>query len=409
MSTISFLFGSGFSIPEGLPGVKQLNERMGKIHESEILIHTDQHALFLNGQEDRNRWSRRDERLFLQEFLEFYNENILSSLTDFHYETFYDFYSGYLRNGENKELIEKFYEEFNNRNFPDSENSRDCHNRVSDFNRSFNQLLASQLHSIKYFEDVSTSNYPPYDSFIGLLRELTKKNHLKIHTLNHDLFFDWIGNHHSDLWQEYSDGFELAGSPFYGTVSYDFPNGDQKVHKTYKVKLERYTAKYDTRLCLFKLHGSIFNTIIYGGNSERIRIKSNYAVGQYHREVYDKDSNEFRFEHLWDDVSPDFLSGTTEKTKRYVEDGHYISLFKHFETNLQNSELLLVVGYGFQDPGINEYLITNFLSKGKRMIVVDPYKPQTDIIEKYDVEYIPSGVTDISYEEFLKIIPKHLL
>ena len=39
-SNISLLIGSGFSIPEGLPGVKQLNERLSKIDESEILIHS---------------------------------------------------------------------------------------------------------------------------------------------------------------------------------------------------------------------------------------------------------------------------------------------------------------------------------------------------------------------------------
>src|SRR5687768_12615729 len=76
-ATVSFLLGSGFSIPEGLPSVSQLNNRLAKINESEILIHSDQRAIFLNGAEDPNRWQRRDERLFLQEFLEFYNDVIL--------------------------------------------------------------------------------------------------------------------------------------------------------------------------------------------------------------------------------------------------------------------------------------------------------------------------------------------
>jgi hypothetical protein len=406
MATISFLFGSGFSIPEGLPGVRQLNQRMGKIDEGEILIHSDQHAMFLSGQEDPNRWSRWDERQFLQEFLEFYNNDVLKDDEEFHYETFYDFYSGYLREGKNKELIEGFYQEFNARHFKGKEGQRDCYDRVSDFNRSFNQLLGSQLHRLKYFEDVSTLNYPPYDSFLGLLRELLKDNHLKIHTLNHDLFFDWLGRHHADLWQEFSDGFELVGSPFYGSVSYDFTNGNQKVHKTYKVKLERFTDKFDTQLCLFKLHGSVFNTIVYRQNNERIRIKSNYAVSDYYEEVLNDDTKKFEFQHLWDQVSPDFLSGTTEKTKRYVEDDHYINLFKHFEKNLNESSLLIVVGYGFQDPGINEYLINNYLKKGNKMIVIDPYKPKTDILEKYNVDYMPHGVTEIPYNDYMKMITK---
>ena len=44
--TVSVLVGSGFSKPEGLPGVRELNQRLSKIDESEILIHTDQRAIF---------------------------------------------------------------------------------------------------------------------------------------------------------------------------------------------------------------------------------------------------------------------------------------------------------------------------------------------------------------------------
>ena len=93
---VSILVGSGFSVPEGLPGVRQLNQRLSKIDESEILIHTDQRAIFLNGQDDPNRLSSQDKRLFLQEFLEFYSTEVLKPNEEFHYETFYDYYSGYL-------------------------------------------------------------------------------------------------------------------------------------------------------------------------------------------------------------------------------------------------------------------------------------------------------------------------
>ncbi len=197
---ISILVGSGFSIPEEIPGVRQLNQRLSKIDESEILIHTDQRVIFLNGQNDPNRCLGRDERIFLQEFLEFYSSEVLKAGEEFHYETFYDYYFGYLASHENNEAIEGFYKRFNDKHFKGSDNQRDCYNRISDFNRSFNQLLASQLHKTKYFEDISTLNYPPYDYFIGFLRELLKTCDIKFHTLNHDLFFDWLGQHHSDLW-----------------------------------------------------------------------------------------------------------------------------------------------------------------------------------------------------------------
>ncbi|RZT91034.1 SIR2-like protein [Ancylomarina subtilis] len=408
---VSILVGSGFSIPEGLPSVGQLNQRLSKIDESEILIHTDQTAIFLNGQNDPNRWSRRDERIFLQEFLEFYNAEVLKKTEEFHYETFYDYYSGYLTNRENKETIEDFYKKFNDRHTKGAIIYRDCYNRISDFNRSFNQLLASQLHKKQYFEDVSTLNYPPYDPFIGFLKDLLKTNDVKFHTLNHDLFFDWIGKNHSDLWQHFTDGYQLEGSPFYGTVSYDFNSGtDNKVHKTYYVKLERYTDKFDKPLSLFKLHGSIYNTIVYTPqpDQQRIRLKDNYAISQFYMETPDPKTGEPKLEYLLDEVSPDFLSGTTNKTRFYTRDPYYKNLFKHFENNLSESELLVVIGYGFNDGGINEYLEKYFLSRGKHMVIIDPYKPKSHLIEKYSATYIPKGVTQVTYQEYMELIPAEL-
>ncbi len=403
---ISFLIGSGFSIPEGLPDVGKLNKRLSKIDESEILIHTDQRAIFLDGKNDPNRWSRWDERIFLQEFLEFYTSEILKSPTEFHYETFYDFYSSYLANNENKEVIEEFYNRFNEKHFKGSDSLRDCYNRISDFNRSYNQLLASQLHKSKYFEDISTLNYPPYDSFIGFLKELLKSCEIKFHTLNHDLFFDWLGRHHSDLWQHFTDGYQLEGSPFYGTVNYNFnQNTTNKVHKSYFVKLEQFIDKYDKSLALFKLHGSIFNTIVYTPKPEqkKVRLKDNFGIYQFYMEALDPITGELRFELLWDEVAPDFLSGTTNKTRYYSDDPFYKNLFKHFENNLSVSEYLIVIGYGFQDGGINEYLEKNFLSRGKPMILIDPNKPTTDFLDKYKTTHIAKGVTQIEYSEYLEL------
>jgi hypothetical protein len=405
---VSILVGSGFSIPEEIPGVRQLNQRLSKIDESEILIHTDQKAMFLNGQDDPNRWSRWDERIFLQEFLEFYNAEVLKPCEEFHYETFYDYYSGYLTKKENKVAIEGFYQRFNGKHFKASESHRDCHNRISDFNRSFNQLLASQLHKLKYFEDITILNYIPYDPFIGFLNELLKTSDIKFHTLNHDLFFDWLGNHHVDLFEHFADGYQLEGSPFYGTVSYDFNSGtDKKVHKTYYVKLERFIDKFDKPLALYKLHGSVFNIIVHTPqpNQQKIRLKDNYAVSQFLMETTDPITGEQKFINLSDEVSPDFLSGTTNKARFYTGDPYYNNLFKHFENNLSTSELLVVIGYGFKDPGINEYLENFFLSRGKHMVVIDPYKPNTDLLEKYNATYIPKGVTEVTYHEYLEQIP----
>jgi hypothetical protein len=403
---VTILVGSGFSIPDGLPTVTQLNKRLAHINESEILIHSDQTAFFLNGYDDPNRWQNRDERLFLQDFLEFYNDEILKSGESFHYETFYDFYSGYLTKREFKGEIEQFHKRFEKKYFEGSEDRRDCLNRVSNFNRSFNQLVASQLDKGVYYQDVAAMNYPPYDAFLNFLRELLKVSEIKFHTLNHDLLFDYLGHHHDAVWQNFSDGYKLEGSPFYGQLSHNYNVGTKnEVHKLYYVKLEQYTGKYDKSLCYYKLHGSVNSLVALTHDSRKVHLKSNYAVSSCFFETTNQKTGEVWFERLWDEAAPDFISGTTNKTRYYTGDEYYKNLFNHFEKNLMDSELLVVIGYGFKDAGINEYLEKHFLSRHKPMIVIDPIKPNTDLIDKYNAKYIAKGVTDIWYPEYKSLIP----
>lgn len=401
---VSFLIGSGFSIPEGIPGVKQLNARLAKINESEILIHTDQRAFFIEKvSDDPNRWSNWDQRIFLQEFLEFYSAEILDSAENFHYETFYDFYSGYLHEGENKARIEEFYQKFNDKHFNGADDNRDCYNRITDFNRSFSQLLASKLHKLNYFQDISTLNYPPYDGFIGFLTEIIKTHDVKFHTLNHDLFFDWLGQHHTSLWQHFSDGYQLEGSPFYGLVTYNFnANTDREVRKAYYVKLERFVGKFDTSLALFKLHGSIFNTIAHESKGENFRLKANYGVHQIFMERANQQTGDIELEHLLDEVSPDYLSGTTNKLRYYSSDSYYEKLFRHFEKNLETCDFLIVIGYGFKDSGINRFLEKHFIPRGKKMVVIDPSKPDSTLLN-HNTHYVAKGVTQLSYKEYMSL------
>ena len=81
-----------------------------------------------------------------------------------------------------------------------------------------------------------------------------------------------------------------------------------------------------------------------------------------------------------------------KKTKKYSRDKHYIDLFERFKENLQKSELLIVIGYGFQDCGINDYLVKNFLDKGKQMIVIDPKNPNKKMIDKYKAIHIQCSI-----------------
>jgi len=111
---ISFLIGSGFSVADGMPLVSNINKRLCNIKEDEFMIHSDMSAFFLNGQTNPNDWHRRQERLFVQEFLEFYCSKIVDGQDAFHYEDFFDFYSDYRREGyeDDEHPINKFCDLF---------------------------------------------------------------------------------------------------------------------------------------------------------------------------------------------------------------------------------------------------------------------------------------------------------
>lgn len=435
-SNVSILVGSGFSFSEKIPGVGELNKRLSKIDKDEIFIGQDGTAFFLNGQKDPSSAGWKDlsrvEKTFVQEFLEFYNKTVLKPGKCFNYEAFYDYYSGYLRNpetGENKEAIEGFCKEFNERWL----NKTDAFNRISFFNEVFNQLLASLLHKGKYYEDAALLDHPPYDAFIAFLRKLLETHDVKFHTLNHDLFFDWLGRNHSGLSEHFTDGYQLEGSPFYGTVHYNFNNGTNKeVHKYYHVKLNRFTDKFDKPLAFYKLHGSIDNEVVYPGmrpeelrnkihesiddykdasayliHQKEIRIKGHYGISEIFIET-NIDTGEPELKKLMSKNSSDFLSGTTNKMKSYTEDSYYQKLLEHFKNNLLTSELLVVIGYGFKDPGINDYLKEYFLSKCNHMVVIDPVKPEAALLEKYHPTHIQKGITEVTDQEYLEKILSRL-
>lgn len=403
---ISFLLGSGFSVPAGIPCVSAINERLSKINESEIFIHTDQHAFFLNGQVNENWRQNRVERLFVQDFLEFYNAEFLRDGESFHYETFYDFYSFYLVQGENREIIEDFYQRFLKKHNIDPEfHHRDCYNMVSDFNRTFNQLLASLIHKVEHEDEVSCSSYYPYDEFIAFLVSVMGKYDVKVHTLNHDILFEHICTNHTKLWQNFSDGYEDAGSPFYGILYQNFDVADKIIRKKYIVKVKQFTEEFFKPVCLFKLHGSVKNYLLYttGHSSKAVRIKGVYAVSQYQMECTNEETGQKWMDHVYNEVSPDFLSGTTNKIRYYTDDPYYKNLFDHFEENLSKSEKLIIVGYGFRDDGINEIIKASY-KKGKTIIIIDPKRPIAQFLTDYNPEYIEKSIEYLKREEVLNLI-----
>lgn len=392
---ISILLGSGFSIPEGIKSVNQLNERFKEIKAEEIYVNTNRSAFFIENQEMQNGFTGLPERQFVESFLDFYNNDILGD-DDFHYEDFYDFYTAFLREEINADQINDFCDKFN-AGLPGDYGKRDPHNRINDFNTTFNQLLGSLLENPVYYKDVGLGNYLLYDNFIGFLRKLIQDNEVKVHSLNHDLFFDHIASKVSGLWEHYSDGFELQGSKIYGSLNREFKNNEVSIPKEYKVKLKRFTGDFSGKLAFYKLHGSIDNYIAYNIDP-KIRIKRDYAISEFFIEHKPDGEEKFKMSRLHDSIFPDFLSGSTEKIYRY-DNAYYKILFDHFKENLKKSDCLLVIGYGFKDQGINEILKEQYLSINKHMIVIDIKKPDSDLVQDDNCNLITKSITKVSSQE----------
>lgn len=396
MKEISLIIGSGFSVPDGMKTVGQINETLTNLDEKDIYIHSDMTLILLNGQEKPDFSVHRRDELFFVRFIKWYIENVEG---DFNYERFYDYVTSYQRFQNHKDELEPFFEEFKRDVLKSTSPIDDLYNYISKFSDYFNKLISSLLQSRKYYEDVGLGNYPPYDGFSAFLKALVQDNFVvHNHSLNHDLLFEHLASKHSDLWQHFTDGYTDLGSPYYGNVHLQ-----QSISKTYKVRLKRFTNVYDKPIRLYKLHGSVDTYIanVAHPNVDLTRVKRDWGVGEIQKEVVDESQN-YKYTSLYQNTHPDMLSGASSKALWYKQP-YYKELQEYFKDNLEKSELLLVIGYGFSDDGINHIIENQFLISGKPMVVIDIAKPNTRFIDDYKTKLIQKSMDKVTLEEWMEI------
>jgi hypothetical protein len=391
MKHFSFLLGSGFSVPANYPTTSQLNQRLKKINETELHIHTDMSAWFLNGEVDRNSWSKKNEKIFVQKFLEFYNEQILEG-KPFHYEDFYDFYFSLVQTEILDDKCQKFFDDYKE----GTEVEYDHRTIIMNFSYTFIQLLSKLLY--RWTEPVTTLRPypPPFAEFLELLGELGKEHKIHVHSLNHDLLFEQL-SHSETIGGEFSDGFEEIGSPFYGEHFHN-DNIEDRTKAVLPVRLRKFTDEFSKKFCLYKLHGSVDNYEFNFENKEYSLIKIPYGV-QKDNLKKEYINMEGRIDYYVDhsQIIPEFLSGTSSKILSYDRNSYYKPLFKHFVQNLKKSSKLIVIGYGFGDRKINEYLIDAFLTNElNRMVVIDIKKPLSNIMNYKNVRFIETSIENMT-------------
>lgn len=392
---ISFLLGAGFSTLDRLPTRREMNKRLRKVSHDEILIHTDGTAIFLNGQTDPNgAWMSLEERYFVEKFIDYYTTNIIPNIENFDYEYFFDFYQGFIKGIYRCWRFEKFANEFRNE-FNTSTNDL---NLLSHFHNSFNQLIAALL-SRDPCKTNPSDLFIKYSNFLKYINEIKSENqNLYFHTLNHDLLFEALAK--SEIFEgKLTDGFEELGSPYYS-----------KNNEGLTVRLKKFTKNFNSKFCLFKLHGSLDNYVFNFQNKEFEEVKIPYGVSTDElMKYYIDEDGSIKYNKCFWNYYPDFLSGATEKIDRYDEFSFYKPMFDNFKSNLIHSNILICIGYGFMDSKINEIIKDYFLTeKTKRLILINPSLSNSNIMTSSNIRYYGEGlgIQDISkdrIDELLKI------
>lgn len=387
MKDISLLFGSGLSIHAGLPTASKINERLSKIDESDIYIHTDCSAWFLkDGHNSAKNDVRLKERKFIQNFLDFYVSHIIKDKESFNYEKFYDYYQSLKMSGEYTiDMDYLFSEENYGRILVSNKNQM-----LFEFNMYFNQLILNLLNKKFKIGHLGKPYHSSYKSFLNLLEELSKHYNVNMHTLNHDLYVEHLSISDS-IQGELDDGFEEINSPYFGKVFNDYAR--------YNVRLSRFTNKYSQKFRLFKLHGSI-DHYWFGHNNKFDLLKLKYGISPNF--LYKEINNEYVRESV--EVYPDFLSGSEYKIGKYSKGEYYPIVFNHFQNNLNKSDILLIIGYGFQDNEINNYILRFSRKKSNKVLVVDIHKPSHPILELENTFYFDGGVEKMNCNQILSCI-----
>lgn len=406
MKQISFLIGSGFSIPSGLPSTTEITKIISKTKTHDFYFGTDESAGYLkDASYPNNQFEHLKERKFVEKFIEYYNTKVIKTVDKFNYEIFYDYFIDiYKKNNVDKDL-EKFLSTFEKGNLKLYDKL--WRSYLESFGKIFPQLIRSLLWKNFERSHLCAGNggkYPEnyeYGRFLNLIIHLSKKYRIHIHTLNHDLLLERFNS--TDAFQgNLSDGFTTSGSEIYG--EFDVPNVDLSLDK-YFVRLPKFVDKFDTQFCLYKLHGSIDRYRLYFDNRELV-IKQLNGILPFGIHIEKETTCGFKYygyNKISLEKSADFLTGTEYKIIKYP-DKFYNSMFDYFRSNLEQSESLIIIGYGFGDRIVNEY-ITDFLKdKSKNLVVVDIEPPKVQFLKNINYHFFHGGVSNFDFDKLVSVI-----
>jgi hypothetical protein BACCOPRO_01635 len=393
--SVSILLGAGFSVPQGYPTGKIVNELMQKFDDFPVdFAPSGELATSTNG--EKPHFQAYGMNLYQKRFT--FCKRLINEYAkvkgEFDYEAFYDFIrSQEIYQPQYQKICDDFVDEYN-----------DYHSFATGIEPIYNQMVAylikdksgkcwydGEPHHIGYIEN--------YDGFLNILSQWSNDRLINVHTLNHDMLFESFKK--TDyLNGKISDGFDEFGSPYYGILE------KRNVH--YHVRLERYTGRYNTSVRLYKLHGSLDYVLYYRTKDSVMLIPDKYVKIQHGigpGYLIKARRSKVGYETFPFAMHSDFLTGTTTKIFRYREPLLYRKLFKKFKKNLEKAEILLIAGYGFKDTKINEIILNKFNYQLKPVIIIDPF-PSCETKEfalRTKAKILEKSIADITTTDIPKI------
>lgn len=399
MSNVSLLIGAGFSIPLGYPSAAQLANLLLGMNASNFGIHSSGVIYKFNPGETDNPGNAgyiRHKNYFI-ESLDYFNKRY--GYLD--YEQYYDLLQGQDRRQPKDVDFDNFTKDFCARHqLSRYDVTQLAHTAITTLSQAVVMHLVDS-NGIQFYEP-HDYNCAEHNNILNCLARLGENHKVDIHSLNHDMVIERY-RYSSYFNNDFSDGFTEISSPYYTELYLKHVRGR-------KMRISQFDNVFNKKFNLYKLHSGIDYYPFYidaghGMLQPQTYVKTGLLINPDNLYMETTINGRQDYFNCWVNYKPDFLSGTISKTLRYSEPLFFKKVFENFDNNLKSSEMLLVVGYGCNDIGVNDSIYNNFRIGEKPVYLaaknvtpsIDAFMKKTNAIHipKY-VEYIVP--TDIGLE-----------
>ena len=354
MSKLSIVVGAGFSAPAGYPTSELLNKRLMELQRGTLYYS-------LTGE------LKRHEGTLPQSFLTDVDlcidliHHFERRMGSFYYKVFYDYLiEGAYKDESINEVIDNKY--YNKETILYSLGAmRYIFKRLIDlcnYDNNGNYLYNSK-------DSFPKELFAPYEKFFASLGEYES---IDIYSLNDDLLADGL-RFLDCIDGDFSDGFEYAQPAYKGEVW----EGYGEVKEI--VELPQYTGKFDKRVNLHKLRGSRDFYALY----KPLEYESFYGKEVFVKVDKKIDRISYNGVYLPFNYRGEFLSGMSVESIRRNYPIYCNLVMDNFRKSLEESDKLMIIGYGGGDYDVNQQIYKYFQSN-KPSVVIDP-NPSSRIVK----------------------------